>query len=172
MAADQADIRADVLTLLQNFRGTDPLKELFWSRLNYDRENKPIGRRNWPESAAEILVDDLTLLASGGKDNDFKVLYARLAQGSALPVRRAHRHVQAAEGSSIRPLRLLRPDTNELALSRENRRAPDLAALAYKKVPTSDSRGFDLAGRRPHCREIVEPYTFPLHVLRLYRRVP
>ena len=80
MAADQADIRADVLTLLQNFRGTDPLKELFWSRLNYDRENKPIGRRNWPESVAEILVDDPTLLASGGKDNDFKVLYARLAK--------------------------------------------------------------------------------------------
>jgi hypothetical protein len=80
MAADQADIRADVLTLLQNFRGTDPLRELFWSRLNYDRENKPIGRRKWPESVAEILVDDPTLLASGGKDNDFKVLYARLAK--------------------------------------------------------------------------------------------
>src|ERR1019366_10693271 len=32
------------------------------------------------ESVAEILVDDPTLLASGGKDNDFKVLYARLAK--------------------------------------------------------------------------------------------
>jgi hypothetical protein len=80
MPADQPDLRADVLALLQNLRGTAPLKELFWSMLNYDRENKAIGRGNWPKPAAELLADDPTLLASGGKDNDFKVLYARLAK--------------------------------------------------------------------------------------------
>jgi hypothetical protein len=41
MAADQDDIRADVLTLLQNFRGVEPMKELFWSHLNYERVSMP-----------------------------------------------------------------------------------------------------------------------------------
>ncbi len=80
MAADQADIRADVLSLLQNFRGTDPLKQLFWTKLNYDQVNKPLSRRQWPESVAERLAEDPTLLAAGGKDSDFEVLYARLAK--------------------------------------------------------------------------------------------
>ena len=80
MAADQADIRADVLSLLQNFRGTEPLKDPFWSKLNHDRETKPIGRRKWPESAAEVLADDPALLAAGGQHNDFKVIYSRLAK--------------------------------------------------------------------------------------------
>ena len=80
MAADQDDIRADVLTLLQNFRGIEPMKELFWSHLNYERVNKPITRRGWPGPAAEVVVDDPTLLAAGGQGGDFRVLYSRLAK--------------------------------------------------------------------------------------------
>jgi hypothetical protein len=80
MAADQDDIRADVLTLLQNFRGVEPMKELFWSRLNYERVNRPTTRRGWPGSAAEVLADDPTLLAAGGQGGDFRVLYSRLAK--------------------------------------------------------------------------------------------
>jgi len=41
MAADQDDIRADVLRLLQNFRGIEPMKELFCSHLNYERVSMP-----------------------------------------------------------------------------------------------------------------------------------
>lgn len=80
MPADQDDIRAEVLTLLQNFRGVEPMKELFWSHLNYERVNKPTTRRGWPVSAAEVLADDPTLLAAGGQGGDFRVLYSRLAK--------------------------------------------------------------------------------------------
>jgi hypothetical protein len=80
MATDQVELQAQVLGLLQRFSGTDPLKELFWSRLNYERMNQRIARRGWPESAASVLVDDPTLLAAGGKDDDFEVLYSRLAK--------------------------------------------------------------------------------------------
>jgi hypothetical protein len=80
MATDQADLRADVLNLLQNFRGAEPMKELFWSHLNYERVNKPATRRGWPKSASEVLADDPTILAAGGEGGDFHVLYSRLAK--------------------------------------------------------------------------------------------
>jgi len=67
-----------VLDLLGNLRGLDPLKELFWSRLNYDRVNQPLSRRNWTETARMALADDPLLFASGGVDNDFHIIYARL----------------------------------------------------------------------------------------------
>jgi hypothetical protein len=31
-----------VLDLLRNLRGLEPLKELFWSELNYERVNEPL----------------------------------------------------------------------------------------------------------------------------------
>ena len=33
-----------ILDLLQNFRGIQPVKELFWGELNYDRHDDPISR--------------------------------------------------------------------------------------------------------------------------------
>jgi hypothetical protein len=69
----EPDLRQEVLDLLQKFRGMDPLKELFWSRLNYDRVNQPITRRKWPEEAASVLDEDPILLASGGENGDFRV---------------------------------------------------------------------------------------------------
>ena len=80
MPANQVDIRADILNLLQNFHGSEPMKELFWRHLNYDRVNKPTTRRGWPGPAADILADDPTLLAAGGQGGDFRVLYSRLAK--------------------------------------------------------------------------------------------
>jgi hypothetical protein len=65
-----------VLDLLRNLRGTDPLKKLFWSELNYDKVNQPIPRRGWGEQASKALVDDPLLFASGGKD--FQIVHARL----------------------------------------------------------------------------------------------
>ena len=56
------------------------MKELFWSRLNYERVNKPTTRRGWPGSASEVLADDPTILAAGGQGGDFRVLYSRLAK--------------------------------------------------------------------------------------------
>ena len=80
MATDQIELQANVLGLLQNFRGTEPLKELFWSQLNYNRANKPITRRGWAEGTSALLHEDPLLLATGGGDNDFQVVYSRLAE--------------------------------------------------------------------------------------------
>ena len=69
-----------VLGLLQNFSGTEPMKSLFWSQLNYTRANKPITRRGWADGTAALLHEDPVLLATGGTDDDFRVVYSRLAE--------------------------------------------------------------------------------------------
>ncbi len=69
----------NVLDLLKGLRGIEPLKQLFWSELNYQRVNQPLSRRGWTESAGKALVDDPVLLAGGGEDNAFHVIYCRLA---------------------------------------------------------------------------------------------
>ena len=71
-----------VLKLLEQLRGLDALKELFWTELNYERENKPLSTRGWPEAARNALLDDPILFASGGEDHAFHVLYCRLASDS------------------------------------------------------------------------------------------
>ena len=68
-----------VLDLLKGLRGIEPLKQLFWSELNYQRVNQPLSRRGWPESAGKALADDPVLFAGGGEDNAFHVIYCRLA---------------------------------------------------------------------------------------------
>jgi hypothetical protein len=71
-----------VLNLLQNFQGTEPLKQLFWSELNYDRVSKSLSRRGWKDNQASLLADDPLLLASGA--DDFHVIYGRLASDKLL----------------------------------------------------------------------------------------
>jgi type I restriction-modification system DNA methylase subunit len=70
------ELRQSVYDLLSSLRGLDALKKLFWSELNYERENQTLSRRNWPDKAVEALAEDPILLASGGED--FRVIYARL----------------------------------------------------------------------------------------------
>jgi type I restriction-modification system DNA methylase subunit len=67
-----------VLDILENLNGLDPLKELFWNELNYERVNEPISRRDWIETAAKSLADDPVVFAGGGESNDFKIIVARL----------------------------------------------------------------------------------------------
>ena len=69
-----------LLGLLENFKGTEPLKKLFWSTLSYDQVNKPTSRRSWPDAASSLLADDPMLLAAGGAKGDFQILYSRLAK--------------------------------------------------------------------------------------------
>ena len=71
-----------VLKLLQQFQGTEPLKQLFWSELNYDRVNTQLSRRGWADAVAGGLADDPLLLASGA--NDFHVIYSRLTSDQLL----------------------------------------------------------------------------------------
>jgi adenine-specific DNA-methyltransferase len=68
-----------VLEILKDFRGMEPLKELFWSELNYDRVNEPLSRSGWTGTAAQVLAEDPVLFASGGQDGAFHVIYTRLA---------------------------------------------------------------------------------------------
>ena len=68
-----------VLDILKNLRGLEPLKELFWSQLNYQRINQSIPRQGWTETAAQALAEDPLLFAAGGQDNAFRVIYGRLA---------------------------------------------------------------------------------------------
>jgi len=72
------DLRGAVLSLLQSLRGLEPLKELFWSCLNYERVNQPLSRRGWSEAAAQALAEDPALFAAGGQDGAFHIIYGRL----------------------------------------------------------------------------------------------
>ncbi|MBI3798725.1 MAG: Eco57I restriction-modification methylase domain-containing protein, partial [Deltaproteobacteria bacterium] len=80
----QRDRQQSVLTLLKDLRGIEPLKELFWSELNYERVNEPLSRRTWTDTAAQALAEDPVLFAGGGTSNDFHVIYARLASNQLL----------------------------------------------------------------------------------------
>jgi type I restriction-modification system DNA methylase subunit len=76
LTSPQTDRQQSVLDLLQNLKGQDPLKKLFWTELNYDKVNSPLSRKGWGEQASSALADDPVLFATGGKD--FHVIHARL----------------------------------------------------------------------------------------------
>ena len=78
----QIERQQTVLNILRNLRDLGGLKKLFWEELNYERENKPLSMRGWPDSARKALVDDPILFASGGEDSAFHVVYRRLASAS------------------------------------------------------------------------------------------
>jgi len=65
-----------VLSILHDLAGIEPLKQLFWSELNYDRVNRTLSRQGWGEQAAKALAEDPLLFATGAKD--FQVIHARL----------------------------------------------------------------------------------------------
>ena len=62
---------------LLNLNKEKSLKDLFWSQLNYDRVNEKLPRRNWNSRIASELASNPLLLASGGRNNDFRVIYSR-----------------------------------------------------------------------------------------------
>lgn len=70
-----------VLDLLKNLHGLEPLKQLIWSELNYERVNQPLSRRDWAVTAHSALADDPVLLAG---HEAFHVVYARLASDRLL----------------------------------------------------------------------------------------
>ena len=76
------ELRQSIYKLLLSLRGLEHLKELFWSELNYERENQTLSRRNWADTATKALAEDPILLASGGED--FHVIYARLSSEALL----------------------------------------------------------------------------------------
>ncbi|MGO9269622.1 MAG: Eco57I restriction-modification methylase domain-containing protein [Terriglobia bacterium] len=65
-----------VLDILKDFRGPEPLKQLFWSELNYNRANSPLSRRGWNATAADSLAADPALFATGG--DGFHIIHSQL----------------------------------------------------------------------------------------------
>ena len=61
------EYKETIFKILNNFKGIEPLKELFWSELNYDRVNESLSRRGWPTTATKVLAEDPVLFASGGQ---------------------------------------------------------------------------------------------------------
>ena len=67
-----------ILGILQDFHGIEPLKELFWGELNYDRQNDPISPSDWTATAQSAVAEDPLLFATGGENSDFHLIYTRL----------------------------------------------------------------------------------------------
>ena len=103
MTAPPLDRRQTVKQLLDGLRGLEPLKQLFWSELNYARVNEPLSRRGWSDTAASVLAEDPVLFASGGQDDDFHVIYARLESDQ---LRRGHERPVVARLLSEHPYAL------------------------------------------------------------------
>lgn len=80
---DAGDNQSKVLGFLKGLHGIEPLKQLFWSQLNYARVNTKISRtrEKLPDS---LLAEDPILFAEGGDDGGFKIIYGRLAQAGKL----------------------------------------------------------------------------------------
>lgn len=73
------ELQESILNSLQNLKSLDALKKLFWSQLNYERVNKELSRRTLTDVVANELIDEPLLLASGGANNAFHIIYARLS---------------------------------------------------------------------------------------------
>ena len=73
------EYKKTIFEILNNFKGIEPLKELFWTELNYDRVNESLSRRGWPKTATEVLAEDPVLFASGGQGDEFHIIYSRLS---------------------------------------------------------------------------------------------
>nr|WP_200892365.1 hypothetical protein [Aliterella atlantica] len=72
------ELQKSIEISLQNLKNLDGLKKLFWSQLNYDRVNKALSRRALPVKVDNELEEDPLLLASGGVNKDFYIIYTRL----------------------------------------------------------------------------------------------
>lgn len=74
-----------VLNILKDLQGLEPLKRLLWSELNYNQVNEPLSRSGLSDVANKALAEDPILFASGGAENEFHVIYSRLAS-DRLPI--------------------------------------------------------------------------------------
>lgn len=74
---DNTALQKRVLGLLEDFRGLEPLRRLFWSELGYDREDALLSRRGWPEPASAALAEDPVIFATGA-DGGFEAIQLRL----------------------------------------------------------------------------------------------
>jgi hypothetical protein len=72
------ELQQSILNSLQNLKSLDVLKRLFWSQLNYERVNQELSHRKLTDAVAYEVKGSPLLLASGGANNAFHVIYTRL----------------------------------------------------------------------------------------------
>ena len=80
----ELEYKKSIFDILSDLKGLNPLKELFWGELNYERVNESLSRQGWSKIASEALAEDPVLFATGGEDGGFHVLYSRLASDRLL----------------------------------------------------------------------------------------
>ena len=78
MERAEREMQPKVLEILQELSGIEPLKELFWSELSYQRVNIPLPRHGWTPTAADALAEDPVVFAVGGEGGAFHIIYCRL----------------------------------------------------------------------------------------------
>ncbi|RAM51912.1 MAG: class I SAM-dependent DNA methyltransferase [Hapalosiphonaceae cyanobacterium JJU2] len=72
------ELQQSISNSLQNLKSLDTLKKLFWSQLNYERVNQSLSRRKLTDAVKNEVEGDPLLLASGGANNAFHIIYTRL----------------------------------------------------------------------------------------------
>lgn len=70
----QTENNQKVWDLLKGLRGIEPLKQLLWSEVNYQRVNQPLSRRRWSDIPPKALwrlygltKDEIKIVEEGGK---------------------------------------------------------------------------------------------------------
>ncbi|RUT10057.1 hypothetical protein DSM106972_005520 [Dulcicalothrix desertica PCC 7102] len=72
------ELQESIKSSLQKLKNTEALKKLFWSQLNYERENKELSRRTLSDAVKNQVEGEPLLLASGGANKAFHIIYTRL----------------------------------------------------------------------------------------------
>ena len=96
MPHDLPDIQR-IQEILQDFHGIEPLKELFWGELNYDRQNDPISPSDWTATAQSAIAEDPILFGTAGDDSRFHLIYTRLDSDQPAPDRRTPHHLSSPQ---------------------------------------------------------------------------
>ncbi len=79
---ERATTTQNLLKSLYEKRSIEPLRELFWTHLDYERVNRSLSRQGWSETAAKALIEDPVLFAKGGEQ--FDVIYSKLKSDKLL----------------------------------------------------------------------------------------
>lgn len=72
-----AKLEKSIQFSLQNLKNFESLKKLFWSQLNYEREDIPLSARKLTDTVTGV-VEDVPILLASGASQDFHVIYTRL----------------------------------------------------------------------------------------------
>jgi adenine-specific DNA-methyltransferase len=113
----------------------EPLKELFWAELNYDRVNEPLSRRGWTEPTVNVLADDPVLFAGGGQD---RWHFINVKYDEQVTKRRLFRRI------TVNPLGPLRTASERISLLDLESMPRDLFGLSPLVIQGCHDEAFDV----------------------------